>query len=568
LTEQLPGNLPTGPAVGTPPPRTGFETSIDTDGLASSRRAADDMPQTISFDTVVDTSHYPPPSQQTTPPPFAPRATQQSSNPFNPHESAPTSMLAPQPTMNLSATVADNKADDISAKGTRHITDQGAGTLPTANDADPLSYRPPSNSLPPAAHPGPISSSYSSSPFTPDSGSASLPPPSAGTSAGLPPQPRLITPSNVGTSRPPDPPPAMPPRQGGLRAWHIGLGAFALLLLAGAAVGVFFAARKFLPQSNGTPPVTPTPVVVAVGKSADSLFNEADTLMASGDIAGALARLREAVALDPANAEAQRRLGDALIKNGSRAEAIDAYRAAAAANPQDSTLWQALASAQYDEGHFAEAVQSYQQYVALKAGSPGEDVELSLADALRGAGQADQAKAAYQKLSASSNPDIAQMAKERLTELAGPQAQLTPVAEATRMARNKPTPAPTAQVIAAVPTGEMSRPTVAPTQPPAPPPPAPQATTPAEHYRRGVDWWGSNRAAAVREFLAAQGNPDAAYYLGLNLAEGRDPSTLGRAQLVSALYYFQVAARGSHAAQARRYADQLGKEYDRRQGGK
>ncbi|OLE51939.1 MAG: hypothetical protein AUG51_20300 [Acidobacteria bacterium 13_1_20CM_3_53_8] len=93
----------------------------------------------------------------------------------------------------------------------------------------------------------------------------------------------------------------------------------------------------------------------------------------------------------------------------------------------------------------------------------------------------------------------------------------------------------------------------------------PAAAVAADHYKRGVELWGQNRQAAIAEFrVAAQSNPDAYYYLGLNLVEGHDPRTLQRAELVAALQYFQLAQRGAHRAEAAQYAERLGHEYDRR----
>lgn len=577
LTAQLPGNMLTGggyqqpptqspltppppPPPQQPPSRSLYETRINTDGLD-----AEQMPQTVSFDTVVDRSNFHNPTVEQ---PFDPKATQYSSaNPFKPNESAPTSMLNPQQTVNLSATMA-NAYDDPSERGTQNITATGASLTPPAQPTE--TYPPPQQPSQPLSPSG-----YQSAPAPPI---ADAPMTGAAVTGSAPlVQQRPTAPQPLpGAGGPPaNLPPGLSsgavaqPRKGGVRGWQIGLGVFALLLIAGGLIGAFLIGRKYLHHQEAPPATTPTPFV-AEKKSASALFSEADALIASGDIAGALSKLREAVALDPANAEAHQRLGDALVKNGSRQEAIDTYRAAIDVNPQDANTWRTLAGLQYEGNQFTESIASYRQYIALSGGSVGEDVQLSLADALRSAGQADEAKAAYQKLLSSSNEEIAKAAKQHISELSLPQSQLTPIAEATRVAaRNKANQAPTPQPVATITQSiNITRPTPVNTTPPVQPTQAPQAQTPAEHYRRGVELWGSNRAAAVREFLSAQGNADAAYYLGLNIAEGRDPSTLGRAQLVSALYYFQVAERGSHAAQARRYAEQLGKEYDKRQGGK
>ncbi|MBA3440803.1 MAG: sel1 repeat family protein, partial [Pyrinomonadaceae bacterium] len=108
-------------------------------------------------------------------------------------------------------------------------------------------------------------------------------------------------------------------------------------------------------------------------------------------------------------------------------------------------------------------------------------------------------------------------------------------------------------------------PVIAPTV--EPPRPAPSAS---DSYSRGVQLWSQNRTAAVAEFrqAATSGNPDAYYYLGLSIAEGRDPQTLNRSELLSALEYFQRARGGRFGASARRYEEQLGNEVDRRRGGR
>ncbi len=67
----------------------------------------------------------------------------------------------------------------------------------------------------------------------------------------------------------------------------------------------------------------------------------------------------------------------------------------------------------------------------------------------------------------------------------------------------------------------------------------------------------------MSEFRAAGNNPDAHYYLGLSMVEGRDPRSLKRAEIVAALQLFQSAQRGQFSGQARRHAQQLEREFDR-----
>lgn len=116
----------------------------------------------------------------------------------------------------------------------------------------------------------------------------------------------------------------------------------------------------------------------------------------------------------------------------------------------------------------------------------------------------------------------------------------------------------------ATPPGRMQ--TITPGASPLQPRTSTTSLPPNEHYNCGVELWMSNRAAAVKEFQAAAdgGDPDAYYYLGLNFAEGRDPSTLQRAELVAALRFFQLAQHGRFRVEARSYEELLGKEYDRR----
>jgi len=58
---------------------------------------------------------------------------------------------------------------------------------------------------------------------------------------------------------------------------------------------------------------------------------------------------------------------------------------------------------------------------------------------------------------------------------------------------------------------------------------------------------------------------DSYYFQAMNVMNGRDPKQMERAELLRALALFQRAALGgTHRAEAQRYADRLGKEYDRR----
>jgi TPR repeat protein len=182
---------------------------------------------------------------------------------------------------------------------------------------------------------------------------------------------------------------------------------------------------------------------------------------------------------------------------------------------------------------------------------------------LRVSGRAEEARPLYERLTASTTPEVASAARQHLAELA--RAQQTPTPAQQAGVQPSPTPGETASV------AQPDAPPVA-TQPqPVPPPPTPTpappvASSPAERYGRGVQLWSSNRGAALEEFRAAAsgGNFDAHYYLGLAYVEGRSTGSLKRAEVVAALQHFQLAQRGGqHASQARGYAQQLEREFDR-----
>jgi len=351
--------------------------------------------------------------------------------------------------------------------------------------------------------------------------------------------------------------------------WVIVAVACAALLVVGI-VGAWLAVNYLRRPATDVATAEPSaPVAPDQRQLAEEKVVEAEALLASGDLSGAVERLREAVRLDPNHTRAHRRLGDILLETGARREAIEELRAVARLEPNDFTAWRALAAAQLAEGLPADAAESYKRLVALTGETEPHDL-LAYADALRLSGSAEESDALYQRLSTSSAADVAAAARQRLSELAS--AVTAPTPSATREVRpNGDTNANTsadarATTVAAAPAPTpVAQPTVAPAPQPTPPP---VALTPAERYRRGVELWGSNRGAALGEFraAAAAGNPDANYYLGLSLVEGRDLSTLKRAEVVSALSHFQRAQSGSNGAQARRYAQQLEKEYDRIRG--
>ncbi|PYS91204.1 MAG: hypothetical protein DMF64_13235 [Acidobacteria bacterium] len=359
---------------------------------------------------------------------------------------------------------------------------------------------------------------------------------------------------------PPPPAPRTTERRASRVGGVVGVSAVALLLLCVLGASVWFVLHRRGVTVATTNTNTNAPVTLApdAQQQAQAKVAEAQGLLSAGDTVGATARLREAIALDPTNAEAHRQLAQLLLESGARQTAIEELRAVTRLEPNDRDAWRQLAEAQFAEKLYADAADSYHTLIGLSADERADErLQLAYADALRLAGRADDASAIYIKLVASPLPDVARTSKQRLADItASAKPTETPRTQNTNEASDaQPTPANQAAANA------TPRPHASPA------PVNPSALSPAEHYQRGVSLWATNRNAAVAEFRAAaagNGNPDAYYYLGLNFAEGRDPRTLGRAELVAALEFFQRARTGHFSAQARRYEDQLGQEFDRR----
>lgn len=360
------------------------------------------------------------------------------------------------------------------------------------------------------------------------------------------------------------PPQADKPTASLRRRWWPIAAAASLLI---AVPIVWFATRSM--RDPASPEPSRAPVAVSDPKQlANRKLSEAQALLFSGDMQGALRALREASKIDPTNAEAHRRLGEMLFQSGARREAIEEFRAATQINSGDTAAWRSLASAQFAEGLYNEAAESFRRlFSETNEADPDNTIRLYYADALRLAGRIDEARAAYETLTASSSTDVARAAAQRLTELAA-----LPAAEVEAM-NSEIVPPLGSDSSAPVNPSELPLPTL-----PAPSasvtvptfePPRPAASA-SDPYTRGVQLWSQNRATAVGEFRqAAQGgNPDAYYYLGLSIAEGRDPQTLNRSELVSALEYFQRARSGRFGASARQYEERLGGEFDRRRNGR
>ena len=316
--------------------------------------------------------------------------------------------------------------------------------------------------------------------------------------------------------------------------------AIALLCVAFvAAVLAFVLSRRSGPAAeDGSSPISISDQQQLVSEK----LSEAETLLASGEFNRAITVLRAAAKLSPSNAEVRMRLGNALERTGARDEAIAEYKAAAESSPENEAAWRALASAQFEEKLYSDAADSYGRALAL-SGEGDAETQLAHADSLRLAGRTDEARAAYQSLYrmyGSTSSEVARTARARLAEL-GPAP--SPSASATEQQQQERTRAEGQEQ-------EERRTEVAsvPTPTPQPAPTVAPTTTPA--------------ATATAE---ARLDYDSYYFQAVNIVNGREPKQIERAELLRALALFQKAALGgSHRIEAQRYADRLGKEYDRR----
>ncbi|HEX8632985.1 MAG TPA: tetratricopeptide repeat protein [Pyrinomonadaceae bacterium] len=409
--------------------------------------------------------------------------------------------------------------------------------------------------------------------------------------------PQQVTLSPTGTLLPAAPPspsavaattaphsPAQPNERRAFRVWlGMGLGIFSLVVIGCVVAVVWFGVRGFGRAGTTPPPAVEggavAPVVDDPKQLAAEKLAEADTLIASGNATEAASRLREATVLDPANAEPHRRLARLLLADGARREAIEELRVVARLAPADAEAWRNLASAQFAEGLYQDALESYR---GLGEASPAalarDPVQLAYADTLRLAGRTAEARVIYRRLSeTSSNAEVAAASKRQLG-----QPTPTPTSEETADADARTDEAARAAAATTGRVEDASRPPDAPASPAPQPSPARAETasatinsgapakaspgSPSDQYQRGVGLWATNRPAAITEFRAAagRGNSDASYYLGLSIAEGRDPRTLKRAELVAAIVHFGRARRGKFRGQSVVYEEQLGRELDRR----
>lgn len=346
------------------------------------------------------------------------------------------------------------------------------------------------------------------------------------------------------------------------RRWPV----IAVALVLAALVGVGLLVWLYASRRDQPAAATNTAMNAAndARQTIDAQLAEATALLASNDVDGAIMRLREVVKLDPSNAPAHLKLAEALDRSGAHEEAISEYLAATKLDEQDSNAWSALAHAQFAANRFDDSAESYRRLSLLTNNANyGNDSQLEYAAALEHAGHTEEARALYLKISSAASDDAArQTAQQRLAGLDAPPAPSSPPV-AINANNNQPNSLQR-NARANVARQNNARQEAATNALPVPPSTSAQSSArlPFNVPPTAAGAAGSNGKRA------ALNDPDSYYIKGLSVLNQRDPKTLQRAEVVTALGYFQRAAQpgGTHRAAAQQLAERLGKELDKRRG--
>jgi tetratricopeptide (TPR) repeat protein len=349
------------------------------------------------------------------------------------------------------------------------------------------------------------------------------------------------------------------------KGWHWWLTASACVATLAAAstlVALSFAYRSGVPAdgTGGSAAVEAPDARNESLRESLRLTTEAERLLAAGAIEDALTKLREAVRLDERNARAQLQLGAALERTGRRSEAIVFYQAVSALTPNDPQAWQLLAEAQFAENRFADAAQSYRQFFDLTETANGgtmsranDAIRRRYEEALRLMDEGEQAQSLLTQVVAAPALETSAGKKNEdgITVLPVASPILNPAAHNASTVKLPPPPASSNASVRDAAEKESVE----------------TRLSLQERFERAVRLYSIDRQAAVKEFESVASRvPDAHYYLGLARTEGHTLQTIHRAILLDALKHLQIAqsAGGRYSAQAKRLADQLGREYDRR----
>lgn len=340
------------------------------------------------------------------------------------------------------------------------------------------------------------------------------------------------------------------------RKWLKVGGSFLIVALIASLIAVLYAWRKRTPDA----PISAQANASSDERAAiDAQLSDAQTRLASGDTDGAIMRLREVLKIDETNALAHTRLGEALDKSGAREEAINEYLAALRLNDQDALAWRALAQDQFSIGRFDESADSYHRLSMLAKGDAySDDARLEHAAALQNTGRTEEARTLLLKLASESTDSETRLAAQR--RLAESAASPSPAlananSDLKELPRNERANA-SREVKLRQPITTNNAPASNASPAPSPPSTATRAPFVASP---------PVKSNAGKTNVTAANDPDAFYIKGLSVLNTRNPKTLQRAEVVTALGYFQRAAQpgGTHRREAQKLAERLGKELDK-----
>jgi tetratricopeptide (TPR) repeat protein len=170
------------------------------------------------------------------------------------------------------------------------------------------------------------------------------------------------------------------------------------LALAYRQLGDLEAAREHLAQRGAGPPRFPDPLIdglesLAVG--ARRHLHEAGGAFSRGDLEGAVAAYREAIAADPGNAEAHEALAAVLALQGKRSEALSHYLEALRLDPDDPRARHRTGQLLLRIGRVDEAVELLRGATELAPDFAAAFRDLALA--LERSGRLDEAVAAARR---------------------------------------------------------------------------------------------------------------------------------------------------------------------------
>lgn len=120
------------------------------------------------------------------------------------------------------------------------------------------------------------------------------------------------------------------------------------------------------------PPASPTSP--AHPSKADAHNARGVDLAQAGNIEGAIAEFRRAVAADPKSFKAHNNLGVLYKQKGMTAQAVNQYRAASKIEPTNPVPYKNLAILYEDQGRLADALRNYARYLELAPSASDADV--------------------------------------------------------------------------------------------------------------------------------------------------------------------------------------------------